>query len=134
MPGRSEDILQPTALVSSFFNEYFEAFTPGTLLSFQLTTTNVMDPGGTPDEFTLAILDGMGSEIPTTGVADEFLSVTLPGGAPQVAAFGTAPGAAFSLSAPTAQPQGSGATPEPSMLLLTGVGSVLLGLLRRIAR
>src|SRR5579859_8205239 len=50
---------------TGFFNEYFENFTPGTLLSFAIDTTNVADPGGTPDLFTLAILDSVGNELPT---------------------------------------------------------------------
>lgn len=63
-----------------FFNEYIENFTPGSLLSFTLNTTNNADPGGTPDLFTLAILDSLGSELPTTGPAEEFLDIALTSG------------------------------------------------------
>jgi hypothetical protein len=109
----------------AFFNEYFENFTPGTLLSFNIDTTNVPDPGGTPDLFTLAILDSNGNELPTTGAADEFLDMSLVGGAnPQVSTFGSAPGSTFSLAPPVVQSQTP--VPEPSSYweLLT-VASVL---------
>ncbi len=100
---------------TQFFNEYVENFTPGTQLSFQIDTTNVADPGGTPDLFTVAILDGLGNELPTTGSANEFLDVSLAGGAnPQVSTFGSAAGSAFSLGAPVVQLQGPVPAPEPS--------------------
>jgi len=73
---------------------YIQNFTAGTLLSFTIDTTNVPDPGGTPDLFTLAILDSNDMELPTTGGADEFLDVSLGGGANlQVSTFGSARGA-----------------------------------------
>ncbi len=97
---------------TAFFNEYFENFTPGAVLSFKIDTTNVADPGGTPDLFTLAILDSFGNELPTTGPASEFLDVSLAGGAtPQVSTFGSAPGSAFTLPAPAVTPA---TVPEPS--------------------
>jgi hypothetical protein len=100
---------------TQFFNEYFENFTPGTLLSFTIDTTNVADPGGTPDLFTVAILDSHGNELPTIGPASEFLDVSLAGGAnPQVSTYGSAPGSAFSLAAPIVQPQSPATVPEPS--------------------
>ncbi len=114
---------------SSFFNEYVENFTPGPLLSFTLDTTNVLDPSGVPDLFTLAILDSMGNELPTNGFADEFLDVTLAGGAsPLINAFGSAPGATYLVNAPIVQPQS--AVPEPSVLVPLTVGLSLL-LVRR---
>jgi|SRR5215472_15331673 len=100
---------------TTFFNEYFEDFTPGTLLSFSIDTTNVLDPGGTPDLLTVAILDNLGNELPTTGPASEFLDLSLAGGtAPQVATFGSAPGSAYSLAAPVVQIQTAPSVPEPT--------------------
>jgi len=94
---------------SAFFNEYFESFTPGSSLSFTVTTTNVLNPDGTPDLFTFAILDSNGNEIPTTGFANEFLSVSLEGGsAPQVSANPSAPNVQPALDAPSALLQNSG--------------------------
>lgn len=105
-----------------FFNEYIENFTPGSLLSFTLNATNNADPGGTPDLFTLAILDSLGSELPTTGPAEEFLDIALTSGTnAQDSEFGSAPGGAFSLGAPSAQLQNPSPSPvpEPSALSLS---------------
>lgn len=112
---------------TAFFNEYFENFTPGPLLSFTIDTTNVADPGGTPDLLTVAILDSMGNELPTTGPASEFVDVSLAGGAnPQLSTFSSPP---FSLAAPTVQPAGPATVPEPSsqwelVSVLIGLGFV----------
>jgi hypothetical protein len=108
---------------TDFFNEYYENFTPGGKLSFDIDTTNVPDPEGTPDLLTLAILDSNGDELPTTGFADEFLDVSLTGGVgPQVSTFGSAPGSAFSLPAPDVQSESP--LPEPG-----GLGPVSVSLL-----
>ena len=108
---------------TAFFNEYIENFTPGPLLSFTLDTTNNLDPGGTPDLFTLAILDSSGNELPTTGPASEFLDVALTGGAAaKVTTYGSAPGSTFSLGAPVVVNQNPSPVPEPSTLTLLLAG------------
>lgn len=100
---------------ASFFNEYVENFTPGPILSFTIDTTNVADPGGTPDLLTIAILDNMGFELPANGAASEFVDISLAGGGgPQVATFGSAPGSSFPLAAPTVLPASPAPVPEPS--------------------
>lgn len=120
---------------TTFFNEYFETFTPGPLLSFTIKSTNVPDPGGTPDLLTLAILDSVGNELPTTGPASEFLDFSLAGGStPQVATFSSPP---FSLGAPTVQPAAPAAVPEPAShweLLTIVLGLGLAPKLRKVAR
>lgn len=118
-----------------FFNEYYEDFTPGNTLSFSIDTTNVADPGGTPDLFTVAILDNMGNELPTNGGADEFLDVSLAGGAnPQVSAFDSAPGSEFALSAPIVelQSQNPSTVPEPSAFGALLAGMVALSIARSV--
>ncbi len=118
-----------------FFNEYYEPFTPGTLLSFKIDTTNQADPGGTPDLFTVAILASANNEIPTAGPANEFLDVSLVGGTnPQVFTFGSADGSTYSLSAPVVQAGGGSSVPEPSAfwMLLTVIPA--LWMLRSRAR
>lgn len=101
---------------TSFFNEYFENFTAGGILSFTIDTTNVLDPSGTPDLFTVAILDSGLNELPTAGPVSEFLDISLGGGAsPQVTTYGSAAGSAYSLAAPTVQVATAPPTlPEPS--------------------
>ena len=109
---------------TTFFNEYFESFTPGPLLSFTIDSTNALDPSGTPDLLTLAILDSMGNELPTTGPASEFMDFSLGGGAtPAVATFSSPQ---LSLAAPTVEPAGPAAVPEPASEW--GLLTVLLGL------
>ncbi len=118
-----------------FFNEYYEDFTPGNTLSFSIDTTNVADPGGTPDLFTVAILDSMGNELPTTGGSNEFLDVSLAGGvAPVIATYGSAPGSQYSLVAPVvlAQSQGPSPVPEPSAFGALLAGMVALSIARSV--
>ena len=112
---------------SQFFNEYMEDFTPGAQLSFTIDTTNLADPGGTPDLFTVAILDSFGHELPTMGVASEFLDISLGGGSgPLVTTFGSAPGSSPSLAAPVVQPANTTApVPEPSTISMLLAGLVL---------
>lgn len=113
---------------AAFFNELVAGFTPGSQLSFNIDTTNVLDSSGTPDLFTVAILDSHGNELPTAGFASEFLDVTLAGGAsPQVSAFGSAPGGTFSLAAPVVQPATTMPAPEPSALWLLVSALMALG-------
>jgi hypothetical protein len=123
---------------TAFFNEYFENFTPGSLLSFTIDTTNVPDPGGTPDLFTVAILDSMGDELPTTGPASEILDFSLAGGAsPDVSTFGSVPGSTFSLVAPIVQSASPAPVPEPSSgweLLTVLLGLALGGIVFRSTR
>lgn len=108
---------------TGFFNEYLEDFTPGAVLSFDVSITNVLNPSGTPDLFTMAILDSGGFELPTTGVADEFLGITLGGGrAPSIETAGSARGSDFPAAAPTVQAPQT-AVPEPSSLWLLAGGA-----------
>jgi hypothetical protein len=117
-----------------FFNDYSEDFTPGTLLKFDLAITNVFNPSGTPDLFTMAILDSQGFEIPTTGFADEFLAFSLEGGVgPVITTANSAPGAAFSISAPVVTANAPSAVPEPSSWILL-LSAAALGVGARFRR
>jgi len=61
---------------STFANELFQEFTPGSHLSFVVTTTtNVVSP--TPDLFAFAILDGSLANITTNGLGDALLVLDL---------------------------------------------------------
>jgi hypothetical protein len=59
----------------SFFNEFFQQFTPGNSLRFSVTTTTNLTP--TPDAFSFSILDGNLFNIPTNGLGDSLVFLTL---------------------------------------------------------
>jgi hypothetical protein len=70
----------------AFFNEFFQAFTPGATLGFDVSlTTNVNGP--TPDGFSFAILDSSLFNITTNGLGDALLFVNIDGASPVVQAF-----------------------------------------------
>lgn len=98
----------------SFFNEFYQGFTPGATLSFIFVlSTNVNGP--TPDAFSIAILDKNLLNIPTGGVGDALLLVNIDKANAFVQTFaGTG---AFSGVTVTAT-----ALPEPGSLTLLGVG------------
>jgi len=102
---------------TQFFNEFTQGFNPGNLLSFNLQVTTNPDPGGVPDELSFAILDSTGAEVATTGPASEFFSVTIDSANPTVLFYGSAPGAAFDIPAPSVTV--ASAVPEPGEMGLT---------------
>jgi len=105
---------------SSFFNELLQGFTPGSLLSFDVNLSTNVDAGGTPDELSFAILDGLGNEIPTDGLGALFIvDVNTP--SPDVQAFAAnAPYEA--LGSPRIVVAGQG-VPEP------GIAGLVMSLL-----
>jgi hypothetical protein len=62
---------------SGFFNQFFQEFSPGNTLSFDVNLTEFVDAGPQPDEFTFAILDCSQTEIPTTSPANALVSVDI---------------------------------------------------------
>jgi hypothetical protein len=72
---------------TAFFSELFQGFSPGNRLTFQISLSTTPDAGGTPDQFSFAILDGNLHEIPTKGPANELLSVNLGSSNPQISTF-----------------------------------------------
>jgi hypothetical protein len=105
-----------------FLNEFFQAFIPGSRLSFDLTLTRNVGPGPTPDAFSFAILDGSLANIPTNGVGDSLLLVNI-----------TSPvlGIGDVRTSTSSGPAGISVTgfevPEPASVLLVGIGLVSLG-------
>lgn len=57
---------------SSFLNEAYQEFSPGSKLAFDVTLSTLDEPT-TPDSFSFSILDGMSFNIPTTGLGDSLL-------------------------------------------------------------
>ncbi|MEO7099200.1 MAG: NF038129 family PEP-CTERM protein [Luteolibacter sp.] len=63
---------------TTFFNEFFQGFTPGATLSFTVNVdTNIGSP--TPDGFSFAILDSSLTNITTSGLGDSLLVVNVDG-------------------------------------------------------
>jgi hypothetical protein len=109
---------------ANFSNEFFQAFTPGTALGFDVVATTNSD-GLFGDTFSIAILDGSLANLPTTGFGDTLLAAAL---RPTLTVSAIQ---RFS----TTSPPGVGVTadpiPEPGTLLLLGTG-VVAAVRRRI--
>ncbi len=129
--GASGDLSGTITLTdSSFLNEFFQEFTPGSTLDFEVQLTTNVDAGPTPDQFSFAILDSTLTEIPTLGPGDAFLIVDINSTNPSIQTFASDPstppaggGSGISISAPQVQ-----VVPEPTvlMLLVIGLGGLLV--------
>jgi len=112
---------------NSLLNDFYQGFTPGSWLSFDLTLTTNVDGGGTPDLFSFAILDGALMNLPTKSLgSDTFMEINLDSASPSVATFASLDG----LITITATP-----VPEASTYGL-GAAALLamMGLSRRFSR
>ena len=118
--GATGDLLSGVTLTdSSFFNALSSSFTPGTTLGFQLALTTKIDPGGTPDQFSVVILRSDGSPVPTTDPtgANSLLTVNIDSALPGAMRFDLV------------------GVPEPSSFLLLIPGlAILAGMRIRRAR
>jgi hypothetical protein len=123
-----------TLAESSFFNDCHEQFSSGSNLTFTVQlTTNLQTPQ--PDEFSFAILDSGGNEIPTTGPADALLIVAINSVDPAVQTFSTDPSippvaGGLGIDIPAAM---ISIIPEPSTLaiVVVGLAALLVGQPRR---
>jgi hypothetical protein len=110
--GASGDFTSGVTLIESeFFNVFAETFTTGSLLTFDFGVTTNVDPGGTPDEFSMVLLQADGTQIPSGDPSGALLLVNIDSARPAFLTFATeltpAPTVAFAATAP-----------EPSTALL----------------
>ncbi len=130
--GASGDLSSTATLHDSqFFNEFTQNFLAGNTLSFQVQLTTNLDPGGVPDEFSFAILDSSGFELPTNGPASEFLDIAVDSSNPLPLVFGSVETAEFPIGAPSAT--SNSAMPEPDTASVVAAALLLLSI-RRLRR
>jgi hypothetical protein len=117
---------------SSFLNDFTQGFTAGNTLSFTLNLTTNVDTRGAPDEFTFAILDNTGSELPTRTPLNVFSLIDVTAKL-HVQTFGSDPnqvpvagGTPLDTGAPTAKLIPPSTAPEPTSIVLLAAGLLLL--------
>ncbi len=101
---------------STFFNDLYQGFTPGSTLGFDVTLTVNGDAGPTPDAFSFAILDNNLYNLRTTGVGDTLVLVNLYAAGPAIQTGTTLSPAGVTVS-----------VPEPSLAGMLAVGLLLAG-------
>jgi hypothetical protein len=106
----------------SFFNDFQQQFTPGSILKFTVQLTlNPNTPQ--PDEFSFAILDSGGNEIATLGPADALLMVVINSMDPAVQTYSTDPSIPPVAGGPGIDIPAAmvASVPEPTALSLVGL-------------
>ena len=103
------------------FNEFFQSFTFGTSLAFDVSLTQNVDAGPTPDGFSIAILDSNFANIPTNGLGDSLLAMNANTGTVLGAGTGTFEGVSVLVTP----------IPEPSTYSLLAGVVALVGVWRR---
>jgi len=112
-----------TLVDNSFYNAVTQSFSVGRSLGFDVTLTTQVDPGGTPDEFSFALIDGSGNLVTTTALGNALLVVDIDGATPAVQTFaGT--GDYAGLGVP--QIGQVGVVPEPGLPSMLGAGAAFL--------
>jgi len=123
--GAAGDLASGVTLTdTTAFNEFFQSFTAGSTLSFDVSLTANADAGPTPDAFVFGILDYSLGNIPTTGVGDSLLLINISADALNV------------QTGNSISPAGVVATvPEPSSFVFAGLGlTIACWRARKVAR
>jgi len=114
---------------SAFLSVFGQLFTPGTSLSFNLDLTSNVDNGGTPDQFSMIILDANGNPIPNTdpnGFGD-LLVINIDSANPVITNYASN---LVTVGSATTPPPPPVTTPEPSSILLLGTAILAFVALR----
>ena len=114
---------------SAFLNVFGQLFTPGTSLSFNLDLTSNVDNGGTPDQFSMIVLDANGNPIPNTdpnGFGD-LLVININSANPVITNYASN---LVTVGSATTPPPPPVTTPEPSSILLLGTAILTFVALR----
>lgn len=127
-PGVSGDLSGTVSMDDSGGTALFdEEFNPGSTISFVLTTTNNF-AGVTPDAFSMYVCDtSLNCTSDDPSGAGEVLMLNLTGGTLSPSSFALYPASAQGLPAPVVTTETKG-VPEPSGILLLGLGIVALAL------
>ena len=125
--GVSGDLTNGVVLAdTAFFNVFASTFTPGSVLSFDFAFTTNLDAGGTPDQFSLALLQSDGTPVPSTDPSGALLVANIDSFQPRFGRFATdftpAPVVTLAASAPE---------PSTARLLLLALLAALLPVNRR---
>jgi hypothetical protein len=124
-----------TLVDGSFLNVFGQLFTPGTSLSFSLDLTSKVDSSGTPDQFSMVILDSTGNPLPNSDplgfgnllvINIDSANPVVNNYAPDLVTLGSAP-------PPPPPPPPPVTAPEPAsfLLLATALGGLAIFQARR---
>jgi len=103
---------------SSAFNEYYQSFAAGSRIGFDVSLTQNVDTGPTPDAFTISILDGAAFNITPNGPGDTLVFANLATAGPlTVAQLNLASGIGSYAGIAASVPE-----PQSYAMLLAGLG------------
>lgn len=77
---------------SGAFNEFYQSFTSGSTIGFDVSLTQNLDAGATPDGFAISILDGSLFNIPTSGFGDSLFFTSINTTGPLAVTLGSGTG------------------------------------------
>jgi len=123
--GASGDMSSTVSLTdSSLLNFFAETFSAGTSVSFLLNLTTNVDAGGTPDQFSIEIIDPNGNFFSPQDPAGDLLAINLDSASPSTST---------QSSLVTVSTPGPVGTPEPAtiFLLAAGLAAIALSTKRR---
>lgn len=132
--GASGNINSTVTLVNSTeYNDFYQSFTPGSQLTFNVDVATTSYDTPIPANFSFSILDGTQNPIPTTDPtgADTLLNVDLNGPSPTFNLYGSVPDS-YGLSAPTVSTPSM--VPEPATLVMVSLGLLMAGSVARRRR